>query len=72
MKVIDIVGQTIMINNEEDTLIRYVIAHDAPLYSNLNLRFQKIAHDLVRKNVMLISKKGLLKVNFPNDKDKRL
>jgi 3-methyladenine DNA glycosylase Mpg len=72
MKVVDVVGQSVGITNEEDKLLRYIIAHDAPNISKLNERYQKVADDLIRKNVLLISNKGTLKVNFPRDVDKWL
>ena len=72
MKVVDIVGQSVGITNEEDKLLRYIIAHDSPNISKLNQRYQKVADDLLRKNVLLKSKSGVLKVNFPRDVDKWL
>lgn len=65
MKVVDIVGQRMMINNEEDKLLRYIIAHDSPSFHKINDRFKEVANNLYKKNVILISDKGTMKVNFP-------
>lgn len=64
MKVVDIVGQRVMINNEEDKLLRYIIAHDSPNFNKINDRFKEVANNLYKKNIILISDSGVMKVNF--------
>lgn len=67
MKVIDIVGQQVYINNEEDRLLRYIITRQSPMFHKLNDRFKEVAKNLYLKDAIKISDDGEMTVNFSPD-----
>lgn len=66
MKVVDVVGRKVAINNEEHQLYELVKTREVN-FIKLNERQQKVAFDLYLKNVFLIDDDGDIVTNDPHE-----